>query len=165
MQITINGKETTVPENSERTIDSLLEELDVSQRLYVTVELNGEIIDREAYATTPVKGEMPSNSSISWEAAARPFRTRGSDLRDSPCRVQPGTLPRYSSIAVTVRQFRANWAAKAARRVRPKGRIESSRFRKEFLMLTEEQIERYSRHIILKEVGAKASRSFSTAGC
>ncbi|BCS53391.1 sulfur carrier protein ThiS [Geobacter sp. SVR] len=56
MQITINGKETTVPENSERTIDSLLEELDVSQRLYVTVELNGEIIDREAYATTPVKG-------------------------------------------------------------------------------------------------------------
>jgi sulfur carrier protein len=54
MQITINGKETTIPENPARTIDSLLEELDVSQRLYVTVELNGEIIDRAAYETTPV---------------------------------------------------------------------------------------------------------------
>jgi sulfur carrier protein len=55
MIITINGKETIIPENPERTIDSLLEELDVSQRLYVTVELNGEIPDRPAYETTPVK--------------------------------------------------------------------------------------------------------------
>lgn len=55
MTITINGKETTIAENPERTIDSLLEELDVSQRLYVTVELNGEILDRSAYETTPVK--------------------------------------------------------------------------------------------------------------
>jgi sulfur carrier protein len=55
MLITINGKETTIPEKSNRTIDSLLEELNVSQRLYVTVELNGEILDRPAYETTPVK--------------------------------------------------------------------------------------------------------------
>lgn len=55
MTITINGKETTIPENSERTIDSLLEELNVSQRLYVTVELNGEILDRPVYETTPVR--------------------------------------------------------------------------------------------------------------
>ena len=55
MKITINGKETTIPENLDRTIDSLLEELDVSQRLYVTVELNGEILDRPAYVITPVK--------------------------------------------------------------------------------------------------------------
>ena len=54
MLITINGKETTIPEKSDRTIDSLLEELDVSQRLYVTVELNGEILDRSAYEFTPV---------------------------------------------------------------------------------------------------------------
>lgn len=55
MTITINGKETTLGVNPDRTIDSLLEELDVSQRLYVTVELNGEILDRPAYAATPVK--------------------------------------------------------------------------------------------------------------
>jgi sulfur carrier protein len=54
MKISINGKETTITDNPERTIDSLLEELDVSQRLYVTVELNGEILDRPDYVTTPV---------------------------------------------------------------------------------------------------------------
>ena len=54
MKITINGKETAIPENPNRTIDSLLEELDVSQRLYVTVELNGDILDRPAYVTTPI---------------------------------------------------------------------------------------------------------------
>ncbi len=55
MNISINGKETIISENSDRTVDSLLEELDVSQRLYVTVELNGDILDRPAYETTPVK--------------------------------------------------------------------------------------------------------------
>lgn len=54
MKITINGKETAVPENPNRTIDSLLEELDVSQRLYVTVELNGEVLDRPAFESKPV---------------------------------------------------------------------------------------------------------------
>lgn len=56
MIITINGKETTISENPARTVDSLLEELDVSQRLYVTVELNGEVLDRSAHETTGVKG-------------------------------------------------------------------------------------------------------------
>lgn len=55
MNITINGKETSVPENPERSIESLLEELDVSQRLYVTVELNGDILDRSDFENTPVK--------------------------------------------------------------------------------------------------------------
>ena len=55
MNISINGKETVLSENSDRTVDSLLEELDVSQRLYVTVELNGEILERPAYESTPVK--------------------------------------------------------------------------------------------------------------
>ncbi len=54
MKITVNGKETAIAENPDRTIDSLLEELDVSQRLYVTVELNGEILDRSAFESTPV---------------------------------------------------------------------------------------------------------------
>ncbi len=54
MKISINGKETTIAENPDRTVDSLLEELDVSQRLYVTVELNGDILDRSAYESTPV---------------------------------------------------------------------------------------------------------------
>lgn len=54
MIITINGKETTIAENPDRTIDTLLEELDVSQRLYVTVELNGEVLDRPAFETKPV---------------------------------------------------------------------------------------------------------------
>jgi len=55
MNITVNGKEMSIPENQDRTIDSLLEELNVSQRLYVTVELNGEILDRPVYETTPVR--------------------------------------------------------------------------------------------------------------
>lgn len=55
MKISINGKETIILENPDRTVDSLLEELDVSQRLYVTVELNAEILDRSAYETTAVK--------------------------------------------------------------------------------------------------------------
>jgi sulfur carrier protein len=54
MTIIINGKEIIIPENPDRTIDSLLEELDVSQRLYVTVELNGEVLDRPAFESKPV---------------------------------------------------------------------------------------------------------------
>lgn len=54
MNITINGKETTLAENPARTVESLLEELDVAQRQYVTVELSGEILDRDAFGTTPV---------------------------------------------------------------------------------------------------------------
>ena len=55
MTITINGKETSLQEQGIRTVESLLEELDVAQRSYVTVELNGEILDRESFAITPVK--------------------------------------------------------------------------------------------------------------
>jgi len=55
VKVTINGKDTTLAVNPARTIDSLLEELDVNQRLYVTVELNGEVLDRAEHETTPVK--------------------------------------------------------------------------------------------------------------
>ena len=54
MNIKINGKETALVELPNRTIESLLEELDVSQRLYVTVELNGEVLDRPAFEAKPV---------------------------------------------------------------------------------------------------------------
>ena len=54
MNVTINGKTVALPELPGRTIDSLLDELDVSQRLYVTVELNGDVLDRGAHETTPV---------------------------------------------------------------------------------------------------------------
>ncbi|QEM69091.1 sulfur carrier protein ThiS [Geobacter sp. FeAm09] len=56
MTITINGKETALAENPARTVESLLEELDVAQRQYVTVELNGEILERDAFVKTPVQG-------------------------------------------------------------------------------------------------------------
>ncbi|HEY5997264.1 MAG TPA: sulfur carrier protein ThiS [Candidatus Deferrimicrobiaceae bacterium] len=55
MKITVNGKASEIPANPARTIESLLEELDVSQRLYVTVELNGDILAREAFPATQVK--------------------------------------------------------------------------------------------------------------
>ena len=55
MTITVNGKEAELPENDTRSVESLLEELEVTQRLYVTVELNGDIVDRTAFESTPVK--------------------------------------------------------------------------------------------------------------
>jgi sulfur carrier protein len=54
MIVTINGKETQLPENASRTINSLLAELEVAQPLYVTVELNGDIAERSDFETTPV---------------------------------------------------------------------------------------------------------------
>lgn len=54
MTVTINGKAASLPDNPQRTVESLLEELDVSQRLYLTVELNGDILERDACAVTPV---------------------------------------------------------------------------------------------------------------
>ncbi len=56
MTITINGKETSLQQQGVRTVETLLEELDVAQRGYVTVELNGEILERDSFVSTPVKG-------------------------------------------------------------------------------------------------------------
>ena len=55
MTITINGKEAALAENPSRTVESLLDELEVAQRQYVTVELNGEILERDAFGTTPLQ--------------------------------------------------------------------------------------------------------------
>ena len=54
MTITVNGQETRLDGNTGRTIFSLLEELNVSQRQYVTVELNGVILESVALSSTPV---------------------------------------------------------------------------------------------------------------
>jgi len=55
MTITINGKETALVEKPSRTVESLLDELEVAQRQYVTVEFNGEILERDAFVNTQVK--------------------------------------------------------------------------------------------------------------
>jgi sulfur carrier protein len=55
MQLTVNGKPATIAHNETLTIHSLLSELKVAQPEYVTVELNGEILDRESFASTQVK--------------------------------------------------------------------------------------------------------------
>jgi len=54
MNLTVNGKLTAIADKESLTISSLLDELQVKDALYVTVELNGEIIDRENFETTTV---------------------------------------------------------------------------------------------------------------
>lgn len=55
MQLTVNGKPATIDNSETLSIPSLLSELKVAQPEYVTVELNGEILDRESFASTHVK--------------------------------------------------------------------------------------------------------------
>jgi sulfur carrier protein len=56
MTITVNGKVTSLQEQQgTRTVETLLEELEVAQRGYVTVELNGEVLERDSFVSTPVK--------------------------------------------------------------------------------------------------------------
>ncbi len=54
MQLTVNGKPTTIEGKETLSITALLDELQVKDALYVTVELNGEIIDRENFDTTAI---------------------------------------------------------------------------------------------------------------
>jgi len=55
MQLIVNGKPATIEDNDTLNIPSLLDKLKVAQPEYVTVELNGEILDRESFDTTTVK--------------------------------------------------------------------------------------------------------------
>jgi sulfur carrier protein len=55
MQLTVNGKPATIAEKEVLDIPALLEELKVAQPEYVTVELNGEILDRESFGITTVR--------------------------------------------------------------------------------------------------------------
>ena len=52
MKITANGKPAEATDNI--TVNELLMEMKVETPEYVSVELNGDILDREAFATTVV---------------------------------------------------------------------------------------------------------------
>ena len=55
MNLTVNGKPAAIDGKDSLNITSLLAELKVETPEYVTVELNGEILERESFATTQVK--------------------------------------------------------------------------------------------------------------
>ncbi|MBI5655484.1 MAG: sulfur carrier protein ThiS [Geobacter sp.] len=55
MQLTVNGKPESIESKDSLNITALLEELKVKDALYVTVELNGEILERENFDNTTVK--------------------------------------------------------------------------------------------------------------
>jgi sulfur carrier protein len=55
MQLTVNGKPATIEGKESLNITSLLDELQVKESLYVTVELNGDILDRPTFDGTIVK--------------------------------------------------------------------------------------------------------------
>lgn len=52
MNITVNGKETSVSDNP--SVPTLLAELDVKMPEMVTVELNGNILDRKTFGETTI---------------------------------------------------------------------------------------------------------------
>ena len=55
MNLTVNGKPATIGDKDTFSITELLAELKVETPEYVTVELNGEILERESFATTQAK--------------------------------------------------------------------------------------------------------------
>jgi len=55
MNLTVNGKPATIAEETTLSITQLLETLQVEQREYVTVELNGDILDRGDFEGATVK--------------------------------------------------------------------------------------------------------------
>jgi sulfur carrier protein len=55
MKLTVNGKTTELANNETLTITALLTALNVQQPDYVTVELNGEILERDCFDTIIAK--------------------------------------------------------------------------------------------------------------
>ncbi len=55
MNLTVNGKLTTIDAKETLSVTTLLNELNVKQLEYVTVELNGEILDRQDFDATFVQ--------------------------------------------------------------------------------------------------------------
>jgi sulfur carrier protein len=55
MQLTVNGRPAGIAGKDELSVTALLDELKVKDALYVTVELNGTIIDRPTFDSTVVK--------------------------------------------------------------------------------------------------------------
>lgn len=55
MNLTVNGKPASITEQSPLSVTRLLEALQVAQREYVSVELNGDILDRGDFEAATVK--------------------------------------------------------------------------------------------------------------
>jgi sulfur carrier protein len=55
MNLTVNGKPASIAEVNPVSVLQLLEALQVAQREYVTVELNGDILDRGDFEGAMVK--------------------------------------------------------------------------------------------------------------
>ena len=55
MKLTVNGEAREIAGRESLNIDETLAALQVADPLYVTVELNGEILDRAAFPATLVK--------------------------------------------------------------------------------------------------------------
>lgn len=55
MQLTVNGEAKEIAGTDSLTIDEALAALHVSDPLYVTVELNGDVLERDAFGSTRVK--------------------------------------------------------------------------------------------------------------
>lgn len=55
MQLTVNGKAAVIDGKETLNITDMLDELQVKDSLYVTVELNGTVLDRPTFASTIVK--------------------------------------------------------------------------------------------------------------
>ena len=55
MQLTVNGQPAAIAGKEALSVADVLVELKVSDPLYVTVELNGEIVERPAFDRTLVK--------------------------------------------------------------------------------------------------------------
>lgn len=54
MELTVNGKPATITGEESLNVTALLAALKVAQPDYVTVELNGEVLERETFGTTLV---------------------------------------------------------------------------------------------------------------
>ena len=55
MNLTVNGRPASIAQTNPLSVSNLLETLEVAQREYVTVELNGDILDRDRFDAVTVK--------------------------------------------------------------------------------------------------------------
>jgi sulfur carrier protein len=55
MKLTVNGKPAAIDGKETVNVNELLADLQVAQAEYVTVELNGEVLDRDDFGSTTVK--------------------------------------------------------------------------------------------------------------
>ena len=55
MNLTVNGNKTAIADKESLSISKLLDELNVSDPLYVTVEINGDIMERINFDSIMVK--------------------------------------------------------------------------------------------------------------